>query len=109
MSTASLSSAQTPDSTPDHEGPEDETTFTNAPQLLPNFPKSLSNDICYPFDAEDIYLVYWQTELYYKDPEILFRIESLTGSKQLKREMKDGVLIIASANNSGKRIIGQLV
>ena len=80
--------------------------FINAPQLLPNFPKSLPNDIS---DAKDIHLEYWQTGLYYKDPEIMFRIESLTGTKHFKREMKDGVHVIVSANNSGKKIICQLV
>ena len=84
--------------------------FISAPQLLPNFPKSLPNDnISNSFDTKDILLEYWRTGLYYKDPEIMFRIESLTGTKQFKRESKDGVHVIASANNSGKKIIGQLV
>ena len=83
--------------------------FINAPQLLPNFPKSLPNDLTDSFDAKEIQLEYWRTGLFYKDPEIIFRIESLLGSKQFKRESKDGVLVIASANNSGKKIIGQLV
>ena len=84
--------------------------FINAPQLLPNFPKSLPNDLTDLFDPKEIHLEYWRTGLFYRDPEIMFRIESLRGSKQFKRESsKDGVLVIASANNSGKKIIGQLV
>ena len=83
--------------------------FINAPQLLPNFPKSLPNDLTDSFDPKEIQLEYWRTGLFYKDPEIMFRIESLLDSKQFKRESKDGVLVVASANNSGKKIIGQLV
>ena len=83
--------------------------FINAPQLLPNFPKQLPNDLTDSFDAKEIHLEYWRTGLYYKDPDIMFRVESLLNSKQFKRETKDGVLLIASANNTGKKIIGQLV
>ena len=83
--------------------------FINAPQILPNFPKSLPNDLTDSFDPKEIQLEYWRTGLFYKDPEIMFRIESLLGSKQFKRESKDGVLVVASANNSGKKIFGQLV
>jgi GTPase SAR1 family protein len=83
--------------------------FINAPQLLPNIPKPLTNDISNSFDAKDIHLEYWRTGLYYRDPEVMFRIESLTGTKQFKREKKEGVHVIASANKSGKKIIGQLV
>ena len=83
--------------------------FINAPQLLPNFPKQLPNDLTDSFDDKEIYLEYWRTGLYYKDPEIMFRVESLLNSKKGKRETKDGVLLIASANNTGKKIISQLV
>ena len=83
--------------------------FINAPQLLQNFTKSLPNDISESFDTKDIHLEYWRTGLYYKDPEIMFRIESLTGTKQFKRELKDGVHVIASANYYGKKIISQFV
>ena len=83
--------------------------FINAPQLLPNFPKQLPKDISDSFDTKNIHLEYWQTGLYYSDPEIMFRIESLTGTKQFKKEKKEGIHVIASANNSGKKIISQLV
>ena len=83
--------------------------FINAPQLLPNFPKQLPNDLTDSFDAKEIHLEYWRTGLYYKDPEVMFRVESLLNSKKGKRETKDGVLVITSANNTGKKIIGQLV
>ena len=117
---ASLSEVQIPASTPGSDAPfippptisgplqfvSAQQPFINAPQLLPNFPKSLPSNIS---DTKDIHLKYWRTGLFYKDPEIMFRIESLLGSKQFKSETKDGVLVIASANNSGKKIICQLV
>jgi len=39
----------------------------------------------------------------------MFRIESLLGSTQFRRERKNGVLIVASPNSAGMKIIGQLV
>ena len=123
MSTASSTSAQTPAGTPGSTAPfiaaptisgplpfvSAQQPFINAPQLLPNFPKQLPNDISDSFDAKEIHVEYWRTGLYYRDPEIMFRIESLTGTRQFKREKKEGVHVIASANKSGKKIIGQLV
>ena len=103
VSTMSLSDAQSP-------GAQKSTASTlSDPQLLPNFPKSLPNNISDSFDPKDIHLEYWRTGLFYKDPHIMFRIESLLGSKQFKREKKDGVLVTVSANNTGKKIIGQFV
>ena len=122
MSSASSSSAQTPADTPGYapfiaaptiSGPlpfvSAQQSFISAPQLLPNFPQRLPNNVSDTVDAKDIHLEYWRTGLYYKDSEIMFRIESLTGTKQFKRESKDGVHVISSANKSGKKIIGQLV
>ena len=124
MSTTSSISAQTPAGTPGSttapfiaiptiSGPlpfvSAQHPFINAPQLLPNFPKQLPNDISDSFDAKEIHIEYWRTGLYYRDPEIMFRIESLTGTKHFKREKKEGVHVVASANKSGKKIIGQLV
>ena len=63
----------------------------------------------YYFDPKEIHLEYWRTGLYYKDQDVMFRIESLLGSKQFKRETKDGILVIATTNNSGKKIICQLI
>ena len=76
--------------------------------LLPNFPKPLQNNTT-SSDSVDIHLEYWQMGLFYKDPHVMFRIESVAGSKQFKCKTRDGVLITTTANNSGKRIIGQLV
>ena len=100
ISTVSLSDAQSPFA---------QESAAPIPQLLPNFPKSLPNNISDSFDPKDIHLEYWRTGLFYKDPHIMFRMESLLGSKQFKRESKDGVLVIVSANNFGKRIMCQLV
>ena len=83
--------------------------FINDPQLLPNFPKQLPNNLTDLFDAKEIHLEYWRTGLYYKDPEIMFRVESLLESKQFERGIKDGVILIASTNNTGKKIICQVV
>ena len=82
--------------------------YFSAPLLLPNFPKSLSAGMD-TLDLKEIQLKYWRTGLFYKDSEIMFRIESLLGSKQFRREERDGILIISSASNDGKKIIGQLV
>ena len=84
----------------------DQQAFINVSQHLPNFLKQLPNDLTNSFD---IHLEYWRTGLYYRDPEIMFRVESLLNSSKGKRETKDGVLLIASANNAGKKIISQLV
>ena len=61
------------------------------------------------FDAKTTHLEYWRTGLYYKDPEVMFRVESLLGSKHYKVQETDGVLLITSANNSGRKIIAKLV
>ena len=120
MSTALSSGAQTPAGTPGSaipfiaaptiSGPlpfiSAQQPFLNVPQLLPNFPKSLPKD---SFDSKDIHLEYWRTGLYYKDPEIMFRIESLTGNKRFKRGSSDGVAITAFLNDTGRKIICQLI
>ena len=80
-------------------------SFINAPHLLPNIPKPLPNNIC----NLKSHLEYWSTGLYYKDQDVTFRIESLQGSKQFKDDAAEGVIVIASANVSGKKIFGQLV
>ena len=101
-----------PPTTPQISGPvpiPKAATPLSIPQLLPNFPSSLplgsaeSHNIC------DIHLEYWRTGLFYFDPDVMFRIDSLLGSKQFRRERKEGVVIVASPNNAGKKIIGQLV
>ena len=84
-------------------------TPLSIPRLFPNFPSSLPLVLDESHNISDIHLEYWRTGLFYFDPNVMFRIESLLGSKQFRRERKDGVLIVASPNNAGKKIIGQLV
>ena len=82
------------------------------PLLLPNFPSSLPIAMQESYDVKDIQLDYWRTGLVYNDPEpLMFRIESIAKSplKCWEKLKKDGVLIVASPNNQGKKIIGQLV
>ena len=89
---------------------QDHSNLLNAPQLLPNFPNSLPIAMQESYDVKDIQLDYWRTGLYYSDPEpLMFRIESLAKSSLRRCDKKDGVLIVASPNNHGKKIIGQLV
>ena len=81
----------------------------HAPHLLPDFPGSLPIAMQNTYNVKDIQLDYWRTGLFYSDPEpLMFRIESLAKSL-LKHQEKDGVLIVASSNSQGKKIIGKLV
>ena len=121
MSTASLSSAQIPVGTPGSVAPfiaappvsgplpfiSTQQESINAPQLLLNSPESLPNDISVLFNAKDIYLQYWRTGLYYKDTEIMFRIEPIRSSTQ--DFGGDGIHINVLMNDAGIKIIGQLV
>ena len=82
----------------------------NAPLLLPNFPGPLPIAMQESYEVKDIQLDYWRTGLVYNDPEpLMFRIESIAKSPLKRWKNKDGVLIVASPNNQGKKIIGQLV
>ena len=87
---------------------QDQHQLYDAPHLFPNFPSSLPMAIGESYDVKDIQLEYWRSGLFYKDPGIMFRIESLIKSPQARLK-KDGVLIVTSPNNEGKKIIGQLV
>jgi len=80
----------------------------SAPQLIPNFPSSLPG-VREEFKLQDLHLEYWRSGLSYKDPQVSFHIESLAKSKKLRREKNDGVLIVTTPSNHGKKIIGQLV
>ena len=69
----------------------------------------LAHGVADTFDPSLIQLDYWHTGLFYKDPDVLFRIESLAGYKRFPQGEKDGILIIASPNTIGKKIICQLI
>ena len=83
-------------------------TTSQLPQLIPNFPGSIPS-AAEEFDVKDLHLEYWRSGLFYKDPQVSFHIESLAKSNKLRREKYDGVLIVTSPSNHGKKIIGQLV
>ena len=85
------------------------TVSPGAPLVLPHFPTQLPINLEESHDIRDIVLEYWRTGLFYKDPTLMFRIESLASSKHFRKEKGDGVLLSGSPNNSGKKIIGQLV
>lgn len=60
--------------------------------------------------TDDVELEYWKTGLYYSDSKpLMFKIESLAKSPLVHWQKKEGVLIMASPNNQGKKIICQLV
>ena len=83
------------------------------PQLLPNYPVSLPlAGMSDTFSLKEIQLEYWQSGIFYSDPNVMFRIESLVQSSKTSvfyLGKKDGVLIVASPNNLGKKTVGQLV
>ena len=109
-------------------------------QLLCNFPNPLpAQGISHTFDSSQIRLLYWRTGLFYSDPDVMFRIECLAGSRagsgsesrfesgsgsrsesgaesesesgsgSCQEESRDGVLIVTSPTVLGKKIMGQLV
>ena len=53
----------------------------------------------------DAQLHCWRTGLAYKDPEILFRIESLSHSSRFKQKSTNGVLITVSNSIHGKKMM----
>ena len=52
-------------------------------------------------------LIYWRTGLFYNVNKLTFSIESLSEIK--KYDEKDGVLIVASQEAEGRKILGQLI
>ena len=77
--------------------------------LFTNFPTFQQQiDVFASYDIRQVCLDYWKTGMVYSDPEVNFKIESLAASTKYP-ENKDGVLIVASPNENGMKIIGQLV
>ena len=70
-------------------------------------PRQPSN-ISAKYDIRSVRLDYWKLGLLYEDPDVSFRVESLSASKKYL-ERKDGVLICVSTSQEGKKIMGQLV
>ena len=71
---------------------------------IPNFLRAVPQNIQYQVDPSQVRLQYWRNGIFYQDPELVFRVESL-----IYAEKKEGVLIVASPNNMGKKTIGVLV
>ena len=104
MSSASNGENMTPDiSLPNS------TTQQSILQLFTNFPTThQQSGVSASYDIRLVHLDYWKLGLLYSDPDVSFRIESLSASKKYP-ERKDGVLICASTSQEGKKIMGQLV
>ena len=75
---------------------------------LPNFQSALPLSGTELPSAGNIMLLYWRTGIYYKDPDLLFLVESLAGSP-LYSGKRDGILVVASPTSAGKKVISQLV
>ena len=77
---------------------------------LPNFPSALQINTAFSGSLRksttNVKLEYWRTGLYYCDPTLMFCIQSL---QNFDGETREGVFIKASATDSGKEIVSQLV
>ena len=60
-----------------------------------------------PSIATQVY--FWRTGVHYQDLDVAFRVESLSHSGQLTHERKEGILIMVSATDLGRKLIGRLV
>ena len=56
----------------------------------------------------EIQLHCWRTGLHYKDPDVMFRIESLSNSTRFRHKSSDGVVITVSNSSQGKKIMCKL-
>lgn len=78
--------------------------------LLPNINRFIvDDDDAEPLKPEDIELLYWKNGIVYKGPDLSFGVESLRKSKVLARTNRDGIVILASPNSKGTKLICQLV
>ena len=77
----------------------------NAVKVLPSFPQPRCLDLFHSFDAREIQLEFWQTGLYYSDPEVTFKIQYLPGG----RKSSDRIIVTASRNGAGIKAISQLI
>ncbi|KAL5463452.1 hypothetical protein EMCRGX_G032347 [Ephydatia muelleri] len=60
------------------------------------------------FDPSQAKVMYWRTGLHYQDPDVVFRVESLSGATRGSRR-KEGVVIVASPSAMGSKIVGVLL
>ena len=72
---------------------------------IPNFLRAVPLNTQYRVvDPSQVRLQYWRNGIFYQDPDLVFRVESLVYTQK-----KEGVLIVASPDNIGKKTIGLLV
>ena len=89
--------------------PEQPSLTNNRAWVLPNFPQPRHLELFHSFDTKEIHLEFWQRGLYYSDPEVTFKIESLVHSRQTySKQSNSGILILASRNTTGIKAISQL-
>ena len=62
-----------------------------------------------PLKPSDFTLLYWKEGIVYKHPELSFGIESLQKAKVSTCTSRDGIVILASPNSKGRKLICQLV
>ena len=80
------------------------------PQLFTSFPTALNqSSVSASYDIRSVRLDYWKLGLFYRDPDVSFRVESLSESKKNNYERKDGVFVCVSTSLEGKKIMGQVV
>lgn len=85
---------------------------TNSKALvLPNFPQPKHLLPFNSFDSKDIHIKIWQLDSAscYSDPEVMFKTESIVGSKQAIKQSNDGIIIITSQNTAGIKAISELI
>ena len=78
------------------------------PSFLGGIPQCPPTAECSSIDISQVRLELWKTGIYYKDPDVMFLMESLKTSKQdLVNE--EGILILTSSTRSGRYLYGQLI
>ena len=60
------------------------------------------------FDPSDARVTYWRTGMFYQDPDVTFRVESLSGAMR-GRHQKQGVFIAVTSATVGRKIVGVLI
>ena len=60
-------------------------------------------------DISQVRLEFWKNGIYYKDPDVIFLVESLKSSRQLDLINKEGILILTSSTKTGRSLYGQLI
>ena len=62
-----------------------------------------------PLKPSDFTLLYWKEGIVYKGPELSFAVESLGKAKVSTRSSREGIVIIASPNSKGRKLLCQMV